>query len=225
MNSFNFIARGIEAEVARQIGVWESGGEVEQQTFDFDAGTGTLTARRSKEEADDYRYFPEPDLVPVEPPRELVERLRAEVPESPAARIRADRAGARPRRARRCSSPAGSTGCGTATVAAGADRSPPRTSSRTTLVGAGVDPARCARGELARLVDARERIPRAGLRRGDREARRARASAPIRTSRRRRSPTPTSSARSSTACSRRTPVRSRPTEAARRACSASSSAR
>ena len=64
MNSFNFIARGIEAEVERQIGVWESGGEVEQQTYDFDAGTGTLTARRSKEEADDYRYFPEPDLVP-----------------------------------------------------------------------------------------------------------------------------------------------------------------
>ena len=46
------------------------------------------TARRSKEEADDYRYFPEPDLVPVEPPAELVERLRAEVPESPARRIR-----------------------------------------------------------------------------------------------------------------------------------------
>ena len=73
MNSFNFIARGIEAEVERQIGVWESGGEVEQQTYDFDAGTGTLTARRSKEEADDYRYFPEPDLVPVEPATELVE--------------------------------------------------------------------------------------------------------------------------------------------------------
>src|SRR4029450_13572839 len=88
MNSFNFIARGIEAEIERQIGVWESGGEVEQQTYDFDAGTGPLTARRSKEEADDYRYFPEPDLVPVEPPRELVEGLRAEIPEAPAARIR-----------------------------------------------------------------------------------------------------------------------------------------
>src|SRR5215470_2664934 len=72
MNSFNFIARGIEAEVARQIGIWESGGEVEQQTFDFDASSGTLTARRSKEEADDYRYFPEPDLVPVEPSADLV---------------------------------------------------------------------------------------------------------------------------------------------------------
>src|SRR6059058_5730008 len=68
MNSFNYVARGIEAEIGRQIGVWEGGGEVQQETFDFDAATGTLTARRAKEEADDYRYFPEPDLVPIEPP-------------------------------------------------------------------------------------------------------------------------------------------------------------
>ena len=88
MNSFNYVARGIDAEVARQIAVWESGAELEQETFDFDAATGALTPRRSKEEADDYRYFPEPDLVPVEPPAELVERLRAELPELPAARIR-----------------------------------------------------------------------------------------------------------------------------------------
>jgi hypothetical protein len=64
MNSFRFVAQGIDAEVARQIAVYESGGEVVQETYDFDAGSGTLTARRSKEEADDYRYFPEPDLVP-----------------------------------------------------------------------------------------------------------------------------------------------------------------
>ena len=88
MNSFRFVAQGIDAEVARQIAVYEGGGEVVQETYDFDAGSGTLTARRSKEEADDYRYFPEPDLVPVEPPAELIERLRAEVPESPARRIR-----------------------------------------------------------------------------------------------------------------------------------------
>ncbi len=67
MNSFGFIARGIEAEVERQIGVWESGGKVVQQTLDFHAATGKLTARRTKEEAEDYRYFPEPDLVPIEP--------------------------------------------------------------------------------------------------------------------------------------------------------------
>ena len=88
MNSFTFIARGIEAEVARQIGVWESGAEVEQQTYDFDASGGTLTPRRSKEEAEDYRYFPEPDLVPVEPAPELVERIRSELPEAPGERIR-----------------------------------------------------------------------------------------------------------------------------------------
>jgi aspartyl-tRNA(Asn)/glutamyl-tRNA(Gln) amidotransferase subunit B len=88
MNSFNFIARGIEAEVERQIAVWESGGEVQQETYDFDAASGTLTPRRSKEEADDYRYFPEPDLVPIEPAPEDVERIRAELPESPGERIR-----------------------------------------------------------------------------------------------------------------------------------------
>ncbi len=88
INSFSFVARGIEAEVERQIAVWESGGEVEQATFDFDASTGALTSRRTKEEAEDYRYFPEPDLVPVEPPAELVERLRAELPELPGERIR-----------------------------------------------------------------------------------------------------------------------------------------
>src|SRR5262249_36118938 len=57
-------------------------------TYDYDADTDTLTVHRSKEEADDYRYFPEPDLVPIEPPRELVERMRAEIGELPADRIR-----------------------------------------------------------------------------------------------------------------------------------------
>src|SRR3954463_8389929 len=88
MNSFNFIARGIHAEVARQIELWESGGEVVQQTLDYHADTDAITARRTKEEAEDYRYFPEPDLVPVEPPAELVARLSEEVPEAPSVRIR-----------------------------------------------------------------------------------------------------------------------------------------
>jgi len=87
MNSFNFIGRGIDAEIARQIELYESGGEVRQETYDFDAASGTLTAHRSKEEAQDYRYFPEPDLVPYEPEPELVERLRAELPEPPSARL------------------------------------------------------------------------------------------------------------------------------------------
>jgi aspartyl-tRNA(Asn)/glutamyl-tRNA(Gln) amidotransferase subunit B len=87
MNSFNHIARGIDAEIRRQIEVWESGGEVVQQTLDYEVRSDTVTVRRRKEEADDYRYFPEPDLVPIEPPRDLVERLRAELPELPGERI------------------------------------------------------------------------------------------------------------------------------------------
>jgi aspartyl-tRNA(Asn)/glutamyl-tRNA(Gln) amidotransferase subunit B len=88
MNSFTFIARGIDAEVARQVALYEAGGEVVQETYDYDADTNELTPHRAKEEADDYRYFPEPDLVPLEPARELVERLRAGLPELPGVRIR-----------------------------------------------------------------------------------------------------------------------------------------
>ncbi|MEX2646640.1 MAG: Asp-tRNA(Asn)/Glu-tRNA(Gln) amidotransferase subunit GatB [Gaiellaceae bacterium] len=88
MNSFSFIARGINAEVARQIEVWESGDEVVQQTYDYHPETDALTVRRTKEEAEDYRYLPDPDLVPIEPPAELVERLRGDLPEAPGARIR-----------------------------------------------------------------------------------------------------------------------------------------
>jgi aspartyl-tRNA(Asn)/glutamyl-tRNA(Gln) amidotransferase subunit B len=159
MNSFTFIARGIEAEIERQVGVWESGGEVEQHTYDFDAATGTLTARRSKEEADDYRYFPEPDLVPVEPPRDLVDALRAEIPESPSARIRRiepqldlDRA--------TVLVTGGLDGLWGATVEAGGDPLAVSNVVANALVGAGVDPAAVSAGELAKLVEARDRIPR-----------------------------------------------------------------
>ncbi|MFL5966209.1 MAG: Asp-tRNA(Asn)/Glu-tRNA(Gln) amidotransferase subunit GatB [Gaiellaceae bacterium] len=89
MNSFNHIARGIDSEIRRQISVWESGGEVVQQTLDYEVKSDTVTARRQKEEADDYRYFPEPDLVPLEPPAELIERVRGDVPELPGQRIHA----------------------------------------------------------------------------------------------------------------------------------------
>ena len=87
MNSFNHIGRGIDAEVRRQIGLWEGGGEVVQQTLDYEVKSDTVTPRRRKEEADDYRYFPEPDLVPVEPPAELLERLQLELRDLPGARI------------------------------------------------------------------------------------------------------------------------------------------
>src|SRR6059058_1896900 len=88
MNSFTFIGRAIEAAIRQQVAAYEAGDEVLQSTYDYDADSDVLTVHRSKEEADDYRYFPEPDLVPVEPPRELVDRLRGELPELPAARIR-----------------------------------------------------------------------------------------------------------------------------------------
>ncbi len=88
MNSFNHIARGIDAELRRQISTWESGGEVVQQTLDYEVKSDTVTARRQKEEADDYRYFPEPDLVPIEPQRDLINRLRERPPELPGLRIR-----------------------------------------------------------------------------------------------------------------------------------------
>jgi aspartyl-tRNA(Asn)/glutamyl-tRNA(Gln) amidotransferase subunit B len=88
MNSFNHIARGIDAELRRQIETWESGGEVVQQTLDYEIKSDTVTARRRKEEADDYRYFPEPDLVPLAPEPALVDRVRGELPELPGERIR-----------------------------------------------------------------------------------------------------------------------------------------
>jgi aspartyl-tRNA(Asn)/glutamyl-tRNA(Gln) amidotransferase subunit B len=87
MNSFNFAAKGIEREIKRQIEIYESGGEVEQETLHFDPGNESAPPLRSKEEAQDYRYLAEPDLVPLQPPEELVERLRAELPELPATRI------------------------------------------------------------------------------------------------------------------------------------------
>jgi aspartyl-tRNA(Asn)/glutamyl-tRNA(Gln) amidotransferase subunit B len=87
MNSFRFIGRAIEAAFRQQVAAHEAGEEVVQSTYDYDPDTDRLTVHRSKEEADDYRYFPEPDLVPVEPPAELVERLRGQVPELPVTRI------------------------------------------------------------------------------------------------------------------------------------------
>jgi len=162
MNSFTFVARGIEAEVARQIAVWESGGEVVQETYDFDAASGKLTARRAKEEADDYRYFPEPDLVPVEPPGELVERLRAELPVLPAERIRS--VGDRLDHERALVLVTGGLdGLWEATVAAGADGVAAYNVIANNVVAAGVAPADVPAAELARLIGARDRIPRAAL--------------------------------------------------------------
>ena len=86
MNSFRFIERGIEAEVARQKEVVASGGQVVQETLHFDPATGELHSLRSKEEAHDYRYLPEPDLVPVVPTPAMLEEAASSLPELPAAR-------------------------------------------------------------------------------------------------------------------------------------------
>lgn len=86
MNSFRFLERGIEAEIERQRELIESGQEVEQETLHFHPDDGSLTPMRSKEYAHDYRYFPEPDLVPVVPTTEMREAARAALPELPAAR-------------------------------------------------------------------------------------------------------------------------------------------
>lgn len=83
MNSFRSVERAIEHEVARQIAVVESGGRVVQETRGWDEVNGTSISMRSKEQAHDYRYFPDPDLVPIEVGSALVERIRAELPEIP----------------------------------------------------------------------------------------------------------------------------------------------
>jgi len=86
MNSFRFIERGIVAEVARQTAIVEAGDAVVQETLHFDPVTGAIQSLRSKEEAHDYRYFPEPDLAPVTITDAMLERARAALPELPAAR-------------------------------------------------------------------------------------------------------------------------------------------
>ncbi len=86
MNSFAFLERGVKAEIERQIKLLESGEPVVQETLHFDPTTGRLTPLRSKEEAHDYRYFPEPDLVPLEVTEQMLEAARAAIPELPADR-------------------------------------------------------------------------------------------------------------------------------------------
>ncbi len=88
MNSFRFLERGIEAELARQRELVGAGGTVVQETLHFDPEDGSLTPLRSKEEAHDYRYFPEPDLVPLAPTEAMLREARESLPELPEARTR-----------------------------------------------------------------------------------------------------------------------------------------
>jgi aspartyl-tRNA(Asn)/glutamyl-tRNA(Gln) amidotransferase subunit B len=86
MNSFRFIERGIEAELERQRALLDAGETVTQDTLHFDPRTGELTPLRSKEYAHDYRYFPEPDLVPLAPTEAMLAQARAALPELPEGR-------------------------------------------------------------------------------------------------------------------------------------------
>jgi aspartyl-tRNA(Asn)/glutamyl-tRNA(Gln) amidotransferase subunit B len=153
MNSFTFLGRGIDAAVREQISLHEAGDAVVQETYDYDAGSDRLTPHRSKEEADDYRYFPEPDLVPILP-EAFLDAVR-ELPRSPAARIYSIK-------------PAVEFSTAWELVTTGRD------AEYDKLVAAGV-PARVAANvvrneaagvtiaepeELARVVEARERLPR-----------------------------------------------------------------
>jgi aspartyl-tRNA(Asn)/glutamyl-tRNA(Gln) amidotransferase subunit B len=84
VNSLRSVERAVRFEIERQAAVLDAGGRVIQETRHFHEDTATTTSGRSKEEAQDYRYFPEPDLVPVAPPRDWVEQIRASLPEAPA---------------------------------------------------------------------------------------------------------------------------------------------
>jgi aspartyl-tRNA(Asn)/glutamyl-tRNA(Gln) amidotransferase subunit B len=87
VNSLRSVERALRYEITRQAAVLGGGGRVIQETRHWHEESGITTAGRSKETAEDYRYFPEPDLVPIAPSREWVEELRATLPEPPAARI------------------------------------------------------------------------------------------------------------------------------------------
>jgi aspartyl-tRNA(Asn)/glutamyl-tRNA(Gln) amidotransferase subunit B len=162
MNSFNFAAKGIEREIARQVRIYEEGGTVEQETLHFDPAHEESPPMRSKEEAQDYRYFPEPDLVPVHPPAELVEKLRGTIGELPGARIR--------RIADTLSFydadvlvTGGLDQLWSAVVEAGAEPKDAANVLANQFVATGVSPEAVDAGELAKLVSARAEIPRAAF--------------------------------------------------------------
>jgi aspartyl-tRNA(Asn)/glutamyl-tRNA(Gln) amidotransferase subunit B len=88
VNSMRSVERAVRYEIQRQAAILAAGGTITQETRHWHEDTGTTSPGRPKSDADDYRYFPEPDLLPVAPSSELVESLRAALPEPPAARRR-----------------------------------------------------------------------------------------------------------------------------------------
>ena len=156
MNSFNFAAKGIEREIERQTQIYESGGQVVQETMHFDPGNESAPPLRSKEEAQDYRYLPEPDLVPLEPDRELVERLRGELPDLPGDRIRhlADDVGFE------IAEGLVTSGRDGLFEKVSGDRREVANVLMNQFAATGIDPTAVNADELAKLIDARDRIPR-----------------------------------------------------------------
>jgi aspartyl-tRNA(Asn)/glutamyl-tRNA(Gln) amidotransferase subunit B len=165
MNSFAFAARGIEREIERQTGIYEAGGEVEQETLHFDPGREDAPPLRSKEEAQDYRYFPEPDLVPVEPLREWsLDELRAELPESPAARLeRVLGAGLDLRDAEALNTEPARVSLFETIRDSGVDGRAAAAFVLNEVARHGVDPARVKGAELAKVLREREEISREAL--------------------------------------------------------------
>lgn len=83
LNSFNYVRKGLEYEAVRQANILRSGGEIHQETRRYDEASGQTFLMRSKEEAADYRYFPEPDVPPMTLSEEWIQRVKAELPEMP----------------------------------------------------------------------------------------------------------------------------------------------
>jgi aspartyl-tRNA(Asn)/glutamyl-tRNA(Gln) amidotransferase subunit B len=88
VNSFRSVERAVRYEIQRQAAILAAGGTITQETRHWHEDRGVTSAGRPKSDADDYRYFPEPDLLPIEPSPELIEQLRAALPEAPAVRRR-----------------------------------------------------------------------------------------------------------------------------------------
>jgi aspartyl-tRNA(Asn)/glutamyl-tRNA(Gln) amidotransferase subunit B len=162
MNSFAFAARGIEREIERQIAIYGEGGEVVQETLHFDPARENAPPLRSKEEAQDYRYFPEPDLVPIEPLREWsLDELRADLPESPAARLeRVLAAGLDLRDAEALNSEPARVDLYEALSEAGTEARPAAAFVLNDVARHDVDPARVDAAELAKVLRERDQIPR-----------------------------------------------------------------
>ncbi|HEY3069868.1 MAG TPA: Asp-tRNA(Asn)/Glu-tRNA(Gln) amidotransferase subunit GatB [Gaiellaceae bacterium] len=156
MNSFKFVADGIAAELERQEAAYERGEVITQDTLHYDPQSGKVAPLRSKEYADDYRYFPEPDLVPVEPPPEMIEAMRSELGELPGARIRR----LEPEIGLELASGLVTSGRDALFARVPGDRRAVANVLMNQFAAGGADPERVNAEELGKLIEARERIPR-----------------------------------------------------------------